>query len=38
MQPVEPNIPKAIVPGYTELGNWMAAEMRAKGFEGITTN
>jgi len=38
MQPVEPNIPKAIVQGYTELGNWMAAEMRAKGFEGITTN
>jgi zinc carboxypeptidase len=38
MAPVEPNVPKAIVLGYTELGNWMAAEMRAKGFEGITTN
>jgi hypothetical protein len=38
MTPVEPNVPKAIVQGYTELGNWMAAEMRAKGFEGITTN
>ncbi|HYV83160.1 MAG TPA: M14 family metallopeptidase [Pyrinomonadaceae bacterium] len=38
MAPVEPNIPKALVQGYTELGNWMAAEMRAKGFEGITTN
>jgi hypothetical protein len=38
MAPVEPNVPKAIVQGYTELGNWMAAEMRAKGFEGITTN
>ncbi|HEX6719744.1 MAG TPA: M14 family zinc carboxypeptidase [Pyrinomonadaceae bacterium] len=38
MPPVEPNVPKAIVQGYTELGNWMAAEMRAKGFEGITTN
>jgi hypothetical protein len=38
MQPVEPNVPKAIVQGYTELGTWMAAEMRAKGFEGITTN
>ncbi len=38
MAPVEPNVPKAIVAGYTELGNWMAAEMRAKGFEGITTN
>jgi hypothetical protein len=38
MPPVEPNVPKAIVQGYTELGNWMAAEMRARGFEGITTN
>src|SRR5215216_2676672 len=38
MPPVEPNVPKALVQGYTELGNWMAAEMRAKGFEGITTN
>jgi hypothetical protein len=38
MAPVEPNVPKALVQGYTELGNWMAAEMRAKGFEGITTN
>ena len=38
MPPVEPNVPKAIVQGYTELGTWMAAEMRAKGFEGITTN
>jgi Zinc carboxypeptidase len=38
MAPVEPNVPKGIVQGYTELGNWMAAEMRAKGFQGITTN
>ena len=38
MQPVEPNVPRALVQGYTELGNWMAAEMRAKGFEGITTD
>jgi hypothetical protein len=38
MQPVEPNVPRALVQGYTELGNWMAAEMRAKGFQGITTN
>ena len=38
MQPVEPNVPKPIVQAYTELGNWMAAEMRAKGFQGITTN
>ena len=38
MAPVEPNVPKAIVQGYTELGTWMAAELRTKGFEGITTN
>jgi hypothetical protein len=38
MAPVEPNVPKQIVEGYTELGNWMAREMRAKGFVGITTN
>jgi hypothetical protein len=38
MQPVEPNVPKQIVAGYTELGNFMAREMRAQGFKGITTN
>jgi zinc carboxypeptidase len=38
MQPVEPNVPKALVQGYTELGNWMAAQMRKQGFEGITTD
>ena len=38
MKPVEPNVPKQIVDGYTELGNWMAREMRAQGFQGITTN
>ena len=38
MAPVEPNVPKQIVAGYTKLGNWMAREMRAKGFQGITTN
>jgi Zinc carboxypeptidase len=38
MPPVEPNVPKQIVEGYTELGNWMAAQMRAQGFQGITTN
>ena len=38
MAPVEPNVPKPLVQGYTELGNWMAGEMRAKGFQGITTN
>jgi zinc carboxypeptidase len=38
MPPVEPNVPKQIVEGYTELGNFMAKEMRAAGFKGITTN
>jgi hypothetical protein len=38
MLPVEPNVPKQIVEGYTELGNWMAAQLRAQGFQGITTN
>ena len=38
MQPVEPNVPKQIVAGYTELGNYMAREMRAASFSGITTN
>ena len=38
MQPVEPNVPKQIVEGYTELGNYIAKEMRAAGFKGITTN
>ncbi len=38
MAPVEPNVPRQIVEGYTQLGDWMAREMRAKGFEGITTN
>lgn len=38
MAPVEPNVPKPIIDGFTKLGNWMAREMRAKGFQGITTN
>lgn len=38
MPPVEPNVPKQIVEGFTELGNYMAKEMRAAGFKGITTN
>jgi hypothetical protein len=38
MQPVEPNVPQQIVEGYTELGNYLAKEMRAAGFKGITTN
>ena len=38
MQPVEPNVPKQIVEGYTELGNYMAESMRMIGYQGITTN
>jgi murein tripeptide amidase MpaA len=36
MQPVEPNVPRQIVEGYTELGHAISAEMRAAGFKGIT--
>ena len=36
--PVEPNVPPEIVEGYTELGNFMAKDLREKGFEGITNN
>ncbi|MBK6587580.1 MAG: hypothetical protein IPG22_04600 [Acidobacteria bacterium] len=38
MDPVEPNVPKKIVEGYTVLGNYIAGDLRKKGFEGITTN
>ncbi len=38
MPPVEPNVPKPIIQGFTQLGNWIATEMRAQGFQGITTN
>jgi murein tripeptide amidase MpaA len=38
MQPVEPNVPKQIVEGYTELGRAIANDMRAAGFKGITWN
>lgn len=37
MPPVEPNVPQKIIDGYTELGGFIAREMRAKGFQGITT-
>ncbi|MBA2378041.1 MAG: hypothetical protein H0V76_00525, partial [Blastocatellia bacterium] len=37
MDPVEPNVPKQIVEGYTELGLYIADDMRKKGFEGLTT-
>ncbi|HKZ00894.1 MAG TPA: M14 family zinc carboxypeptidase, partial [Pyrinomonadaceae bacterium] len=38
MEPVEPNVSRQLVQGYTELGNWMAGEMRNASFQGITTN
>jgi hypothetical protein len=38
MQPVEPNVPKEIVEGYTELGNYMLQEMLKNGFVGLTNN
>ena len=38
MPPVEPNVPKQIVAGYTQIGNFIARGMRAVGFKGITTN
>ncbi len=38
MEPVEPNVPKQLVEGYTELGNYMAADLRKQGFQGITTD
>ncbi|MGD9589220.1 MAG: M14 family zinc carboxypeptidase [Pyrinomonadaceae bacterium] len=37
MDPVEPNVPKQIVEGFTELGQWMANDLRKKGLQGITT-
>ena len=38
MPPVEPNVPKLLIQGFTQLGSWMADEMRKQGFQGITTN
>ncbi len=34
MAPVEPNVPKQIVEGYTELGNYMAAQHARTGLSG----
>jgi hypothetical protein len=36
MQPVEPNVPRQIVEGYTELGHFIADNMMRAGFKGIT--
>jgi len=38
MDPVEPNVPKQLVEGYTELGSYMAKSLRGLGYKGITTN
>ena len=36
MRPVEPNVPRQLVEGYTELGLAVARRMLAAGFKGIT--
>ena len=36
MKPVEPNVPRQLVEGYTELGRAMADNMLKAGFKGIT--
>ncbi|MFL6256984.1 MAG: M14 family zinc carboxypeptidase [Pyrinomonadaceae bacterium] len=36
MQPVEPNVPRQLVEGYTELGRFMGDQMLKAGFRGIT--
>lgn len=33
--PVEPNIPRQLVAGYTELGTKIAADLTGQGFEGV---
>lgn len=38
LNPVEPNVPKELIEGYTELGNYMAKDLRSKGLQGITTD
>src|SRR5690606_20214869 len=34
MAPVEPNVPPQIVEGFTELGTYMAGDLRKKGLQG----
>jgi hypothetical protein len=36
MKPVEPNVPRQLVEGYTELGRFMADRMLKAGFKGVT--
>lgn len=38
LAPVEPNVPPQITEGFTELGNFIAEDLRRKGFQGITTD
>ncbi|MDQ3635037.1 MAG: M14 family metallopeptidase [Acidobacteriota bacterium] len=37
LDPVEPNVPQEIIEGYTEIGNYVAKQMREDGLKGITT-
>jgi hypothetical protein len=36
MKPVEPNVPRQLVEGYTELGRFMGDNLLKSGFKGIT--
>jgi hypothetical protein len=36
MKPVEPNVPRQLIEGYTELGMAMSGGLRARGYKGIT--
>ncbi len=38
MKPIEPNVPPQIIEGFTELGNFIANDLRKQGFAGITTD
>jgi len=38
MEPVEPNVPRQLVEGYTELGLSTARRMLEEGYQGITWN
>ncbi len=38
LPPVEPNVPKELVEGFTELGNYIAKDLRSQGLSGITTD
>lgn len=38
LPPVEPNVPRQIIEGFTELGSFIADSMRKENFQGITTD